>query len=413
MASAGAPMGSARGAGAGPTLVMAHAAGCNVVDVDDNRYVDFAAGFGALLLGHNPALIQRTLLAQASRLAQALGDVYPSDRKIELLEQLVRLYPEPARAIICQSGSDAVSAALKTAALASGRAGVVAFSGSYHGLGYGPLAACGLRASYREPFSAQLNAHVHFLDYPASDAALDAVLTELRALLASGAIGAVLVEPILGRGGVLVPPSEFLLELTRLCRAAGSVLIADEIWTGLGRSGRMLYSLENGASPDLVCLGKGLGGGLPISAVVGRSELMQHWQREAEVVHTSTFAGAPLAAATASATLSYLSSERLAERARETGARFKAQLDERISARGWPAQVRGEGLMLGLDLGAVPGRGARLQQELLKQGLITSTGGGRREVLVLTPPLEISDALLQDFIARLESALPSVLANTP
>ncbi|HEV8548079.1 MAG TPA: aminotransferase class III-fold pyridoxal phosphate-dependent enzyme, partial [Polyangiaceae bacterium] len=163
---AAAPMGPPRATGG---IVYATATGANVVDVDGNRYVDLAAGFGAALLGHGHPSVRRALALQAERLWHALGDLYPSDAKIALCERLAALYPEPgAQVIVAQSGSDAVSAALKTAALHTGRAGVVAFSGAYHGLGYGPLAACGLRASYREPFTAQLNPNVRFCDYPAA-----------------------------------------------------------------------------------------------------------------------------------------------------------------------------------------------------------------------------------------------------
>ena len=143
------------------TIVLSQGKGCNVIDVDSNRYVDLAGGFGSLLLGHSHESIVRAMELQVPRLMQGLGDVYPSDAKIGLLARLAELHPaKHAQSILGQSGSDAVSAALKTAALATGRPGVVAFSGAYHGLGYGPLSALGLRASYREPFAAQLNPHV-------------------------------------------------------------------------------------------------------------------------------------------------------------------------------------------------------------------------------------------------------------
>jgi 4-aminobutyrate aminotransferase / (S)-3-amino-2-methylpropionate transaminase / 5-aminovalerate transaminase len=144
-------------------IVYATARGSNVCDVDGNRYVDLAGGFGALLLGHGHPAVQRVLALQSERLLHALGDLHPSDAKIALLERLTRLYPEPAaKGILAQSGSDAVSAALKTAKLATGKPGVLAFSGAYHGLGYGPLAACGLRESYRSPFTEELSRHVRF-----------------------------------------------------------------------------------------------------------------------------------------------------------------------------------------------------------------------------------------------------------
>lgn len=406
-ARAAAPMGRAPtpGAALAPTLVMAEGRGANVLDADGNRYVDLAGGFGALLLGHAHEAVTTAIERQARKLVQALGDVYPSELKIALLERLTALYPAPAQAILAQSGSDAVSAALKTAALFTGRPGVIAFTGAYHGLGYGPLAACGLRASYRQPFSAQLNPHVGFVDYPADERALEPVLEGVRQQLASGLVGAILVEPILGRGGVIVPPPAFLPALARSAEGAGALLIADEIWTGLGRAGTMLSSLPD-SLPDLICLGKGLGGGLPMSAVVGRKDVMASWQREGEVVHTATFSGAPLASAAALALLDALESERLVERSARVGERLRARLTKRLREAGVAdANVRGEGLMLGIDLGNRPGAGSALQQRLLTLGYITSTGGGRREVLVLTPPLNIEESLLDQFVELLTSAL--------
>ncbi|HET9930443.1 MAG TPA: aminotransferase class III-fold pyridoxal phosphate-dependent enzyme, partial [Polyangiaceae bacterium] len=363
-----------------------------------------AGGFGALLLGHCEPRVSFVVAQQSKRLLQALGDVYPSDRKLELGARLARLYSGDARVIVGQSGSDAVSAALKTAQLFSGRSGVLAFAGAYHGLGYGPLAACGLRSSYRDPFAEQLNQHVRFVEYPSEATELASCLDGARRALSTERIGAVLVEPILGRGGVVVPPRGFLSGLSELCRESGALLVVDEIWTGLGRAGKLLFSAGE-AHADLVCLGKGLGGGLPISAVIGRSDVMQAWQRPREVVHTSTFAGNPLAAATAVATLDILENDGLVARAEETGARFRDELAAMLTRKFPSIRVRGAGLMLGVDLGARPGAGSRLQEDLLARGYITSTGGVGREVLVLTPPLNIDEGLLAAFSVELLAAL--------
>jgi 4-aminobutyrate aminotransferase / (S)-3-amino-2-methylpropionate transaminase / 5-aminovalerate transaminase len=375
-------------------IVYASAIGSNVTCVDGNRYVDLAAGFGAQLLGHRHPNVVRALVLEADRLHQALGDVFPSDAKVSLVERLSRLHPDPdARVMLTQSGSDAVTAALKTAALATGRPGVVAFGGAYHGLGYAPLAACGLRASYREPFARQLNPSVAFARYPASDDELGETLGEVRDVLASGEIGVVLVEPILGRGGVVVPPGAFLVELAALARAHGALLCADEIWTGLGRSGSLLRSLDMGVVPDLVCLGKGLGGALPLSAVIGRGEVMNAWRRPDDVVHTSTYAGAPLACATALATLDVIERESLPARAREVGARFRETLAAAL-AFAPDVEVRGAGLMIGVDLAKRAGGARVVLKELLARGYLATAGGGGREVLVLTPPLVIDERLL-------------------
>ncbi|MFZ5893884.1 MAG: aspartate aminotransferase family protein [Myxococcota bacterium] len=402
-----APMGPAGIDPNAPSLVMSEGHGANLVDVDGNVYVDLAGGFGALLLGHCHPRVTETLASQSARLLQALGDVYPSDQKLALGERLQRLYPGSAQVILGQSGSDAVSAALKTARLYTGRAGVVAFHGAYHGLGYGPLSACGLRESYRDPFADQLNPNVVFVEYPSSASELEQALAGVRSACSNATIGAVLVEPILGRGGVVVPPPAFLSELAVVCRTNGALLIADEIWTGLGRAGKLLCATDS-VVPDLVCLGKGLGGGLPISAVLGRADVMQAWQQPREVVHTSTFAGAPLAAACALTTLDVLEQEDLVARARDVGARFRDELRSRLARQFPDVAVRGEGLMLGIDLGPQPGKGSHLQQDLLTRGYVTSTGGGRREVLVLTPALNIDERLLAAFADELESALGAV-----
>lgn len=381
--------------GAPSGIVYATGRGSNVTDVDGNRYVDLAGGFGALLLGHLHRSVQRVIALQSERLLQALGDLYPSDAKIALLERLTRLYPEPgAKGILAQSGSDAVSAALKTAKLATGKPGVVAFTGAYHGLGYGPLAACGLRESYRAPFAAELSQHVWFAGYPNDAESGAQSLEACRARLRQGDVGAVLIEPVLGRGGVVAPPAGFLSDLRRLAAEHGALFIADEIWTGLGRAGSWLSTLELAVVPDLICLGKGLGGGLPLSALIGRDEVMQSWRQEAEVVHTATFAGAPLAASAAIATLDVLSQAQLPERAAQLGARYLAELRAALAGSAHVREVRGRGFMLGIDLGERAGAASDLMKRLLRAGYVTSTGGGRREVLVLTPALNIDEQVL-------------------
>ena len=389
----------------GSAIVFEQGCGSNVIDVDGNRYVDLAAGFGALLLGHAPPAVLGALAHQSGLLLQALGDVHSSDVRVELMERLARLHAGRAQVILGQSGADAITAALKTAALWTGRPGVVAFRGAYHGLSYGPLALCGLRASYRTPFTAQLNPAVRFVDYPGSDAELGAALERVVDALSDGTVGAVVVEPVLGRGGCIVPPSAFLPALAVEVRRAGALLVADEIWTGLGRTGSWLCSLADGVEPDLVCLGKGLGGGVPLSACVGRAEVMQAWAREEEVVHTATFAGAPLAAAAGLATLQVLEGEHLIRRAHEVGARFRAELRRAMPEE---VSVRGRGLMVALGLSDAQGRAAVWASELLRRGYIVSTGGGAREVLVLTPALTIAEELLGEFVSHAVEALQKI-----
>lgn len=378
-------------------IVYASAYGSNVVDVDGNRFVDLAAGFGAVALGHGAMRPKAALAAQSERLWQALGDLYPSDAKVALLERLAGLHPSPgARVILGQSGADAVTAALKTAVLATGRSGVVAFEGAYHGLSYGPLAACGYHAGYREPFAEQLGTHVTFVPFPRDEASLEACVAALDARLAGGDVGAVLFEPMLGRGGCVPMAPGALAILVAKARTAGALSIADEIWTGIGRSGAMLLSAE--AGPDLYVVGKALGGGLPLSACVAGPGIMDAWARGGDVVHTATFHGAPLACATALATLDAVRSGKLAERAADVGARFRDRLRDDLGDRA--RDVRGAGLLVGVELDGA-GSAQRAMRGMLGEGYLVTTGGLRGEVVVLTPPLTIAEPLLEAASAAL------------
>jgi len=263
-----------------------------------------------------------------------------------------------------------------------------------------------LRQSYRAPFAAQLNPSVRFVAYPAEPAALEPALAAVRDELRRGDVGAVVFEPILGRGGVVVPPPGFAPGLAALCREHGALLVADEVWTGLGRAGEWLYSQAQGVHADVVCLGKGLGGGLPISACFGTREVMASWSRDEEVVHTSTFAGAPLAAAAALETLDAIEAQGLVERVRRLGPAFADALRAEFPAswpRGW--EVRGSGFMLGVDLGPCGHGALELSRALLAQGYIVSLGGGRRDSLVLTPALDVAELQLEAFARAFGASL--------
>lgn len=386
-------------------IVWARAQGANVWDADGNRYVDLTAGFGAAAVGHAAAPVVAAVQAQSARLMHALGDVHPSDVKIALLERLARLAPFPeARVMLGLSGADALTAALKTAALYTGRPGVLAFRGGYHGLEYGPLAACGYSDAFRAPFAAQLNPHVVFTPYPAADVPLAQALAGVAdALRAPGNIGAVVCEPILGRGGVIVPPAGFLAGLAALCHEHGALLIADEVLTGLGRCGALLRSVHDGALPDLICLGKALGGGLPVSACLGRREVMAAWGApDKEAIHTGTFFGNPLACAAALAALDLIEAHDLSARANALGAEFVAQLRARLGARA--VDVRGSGLLVGVEL-ANGGRALAAVRALLERGYLTVPAGSDARVISLTPPLTIDAALLTGFCDALAEVL--------
>jgi 4-aminobutyrate aminotransferase/(S)-3-amino-2-methylpropionate transaminase len=388
-------------------IVYAEGDGVNVVDVDGNRYVDMAAGFGALLLGHRPEAVAKAIEGQARSLWLALGDVCPSQAKVVLCERLASLYPEAdARVLLGSTGADAVTAALKTAVLLTGRAGIVAFDGAYHGLSHGPLAACGLRPSYRQPFAETLNRHVAFAPYPYDQPSLDEAMGIVERALAAGQVGAVLVEPILGLGGCVVPPSGFLPALRAACDRAGVLLVCDEIWTALGRSGAWLASVAAGALPDIVCLGKGLGGGLPMSACIGSARAMAPWGAHGgATIHTATHFGSPIPCAAAVATLEALELQALPARALRVGELWMNRLRQRTKGLGGVLDVRGRGLMVGIALEGGGARGLSITRRLLRKGWIVLTGGAEGDVLTLTPPLDIDETLLFAFSDALVEAI--------
>ncbi len=377
--------------------------GINVTDVDGNRFVDLTAGFGALVLGHSPKHVIDDVQATERALLLALGDVYPSRIKVEAMEAIAALHPEPgARVMLGMSGADAVTTALKSALLHTKKPGVIAFVGSYHGLSHGPLAACGLSPRFREPFREHLSTHVTFAPYPGAHAAsLDESLSATRKMLEASPVGAILVEPILGRGGCVVPPDGFLRELGALAKSAGALLIVDEIWTGMGRSGAFVASASEVVA-DLICFGKGLGAGFPISACVGRAEVMSSWgEHGGSAIHTATHFGSPGACQAALTTLQSLRRDSLPDKARDTGEWFRQELRTTLSPE---IHVDGRGLMIGIRLASAAGA-LRVSRELLRCGYIVLTGGTQGDTLTLTPPLGISRQTLQLFSTQLHAIL--------
>lgn len=383
-------------------IVWVEAQGANVVDADGNRYVDLTSGFGVAFVGHRHPDVVEAVKRQADRLLHALGDLHPSDVKIELLERLCALSPWPqARVMLSLSGADAVTAALKTAVMATSKTGVVAFEGSYHGLSYGPLAVSGFSERFREPFSAQLQSDVHFAAWPSPDLGVDAALRTLPEDWSN--IGAVIIEPIQGRAGVRLPPAGFLEALGRACKQNGALLIVDEIFTGLGRCGAWWRSVDEGVSPDLICVGKALGGGLPVSACIGSEEVMAAWgDPDREAIHTGTFYGDPLGAAAALATLELIEREQLVQRASDRGDAFAAIL--RSAALPSITEVRHAGMMVGLQLQESM-QALSLSRALLERGYLVLPAGIEADVIQLAPPVTLSDRQVEGFVTSLRDAL--------
>ena len=403
------------------------ARGANVRDADGNVFVDLTAGFAVANAGHAHPRIVAAVRAQAERLLHGMGDVHPPEVKVELLRALAEAAPGGlSKTILASSGAEAVEAALKTATMATGKPRVVAFHGGYHGLTYRALAVSG-REDFRAPFAGQLGAAAVFLPFPyplSSPFGRDpeevcaATLRYLEHLLdapgtAHEGIGAVLVEPVQGRGGDVVPPAGFLAGLRRICDRRGLLLVLDEVYTGFGRTGRWFACEHEEVVPDLMVVGKGLTGGLPFAACIGTAEVMDRWPRSSgEAIHTSTFLGHPLGCAAALASMAVLREERLVERSAELGARMQARLASFAADHPHVAEVRGRGMMIGVELvrdreamTPAPELAGRVVVEALRRGVLLLGGGVHGNVLSLSPPFVLTDAQADFAIGVLEEIL--------
>ena len=416
-------MASARGAAKLTDLGVAHAHGAAVVDVDGNTLLDFAGGIGVLAVGHTPADVVAALQRQAAELVHLCAIVGTYEPYVALLERLVAIAPgdHPKKAILLNSGAEAVETAVKIARAATGRPAVLVFEGAYHGRtnltlamtskyglfkkGFGPFAP----EVYRVPFPDLYRRPPHLSD---DEVVAEAIAGLERALVAQvdpSALAAVVVEPVQGEGGFVPAPPAFLRALRDLCTRHGVVLVADEVQSGMGRTGRLWAVEHSGVVPDLLVTAKSLGAGMPIAAVVGRADVM-------DGPHPGglggTYSGNPLACVAALAAIDAVTAPGFLERARAVGDRLRAHLErfaERFEAVG---DVRGLGPMLAFELVAdraskrpAPDVVQRTTAEALKRGLIVLRAGIYGSCVRLLPPLDLSDAQVDEGMAVLELAL--------
>lgn len=412
-------------------IVWDRARGVHVWDAEGRRYVDLTAAFGVAAAGHANARVVRAGRDQMGKLLHAMGDVHPHALKAQLARELSRLTferwlsrpddtPGPAtrgKVIFCNSGFEAVEAALKTALLATARPGVIAFEGAYHGLGYGVLNTTH-RGFFRTPFARQLVNFGHFLPFPeasgrpGSQTDLSRLEARLKTCMAECNIGAILVEPVQGRGGIRVPNPGFLPMLRRLCDRYKALLIVDEIYTGFGRTGKWFACEHWGTVPDLICLGKALTGGFPLSACVGRAALMDAaWPpSHGEAIHTSTFLGHPVGCAMALAQVAEIKSRKLVAASGKLGNFLLECLRAELAGLPCVKEIRGLGLMAGVELctrDGKPGTDLALaaMKSMLGQGYIVLPDGEWGNVISFTPPLTITRPQLRAAARALSEAL--------
>jgi len=393
-------------------IVWERAKGVHVWDTDGKKYLDLTAAFAVAATGHANPRVTKAAQAQLAKLPHAMGDVHPHPLKGQLARELSKLTFERwklgrGKTIFCNSGFEAVEAALKTALLATGKKGVIAFEGAYHGLGYGALTATH-RKHFRSPFKKQLGKFGHFAPFPTTLAEFATTKKQLKTLFKKHPVGALLVEPIQGRAGLRVPPPKFLRLLRTLCDKHDALLICDEIYTGFGRTGKWFACEHSSFFPDLICLGKALTNGFPLSACVGRATVMDRaWPKSTgEAIHTSTFLGHPVGCAMALAQLRELKEKKLITQARRIGKKLE-RLCKKFPIPG--ARFVGKGLIAGLAFDESEGpRVFAVVKEMLRRGYILLPTGEHGNVIAFTPAFTITEKQLERTLRALQSSFANL-----
>lgn len=374
----------------GLASVEGHAQGWTITDSEGREFIDCLGGYGMFALGHRHPKVVEAVEKELHAMPMC-GKVLFNRPMGELAELLAEITPGDLQySFFVNSGTEAVEGCLKVARLATKRSKFVAAENAFHGKTMGSLTATG-RDLYREPFKPLLDCFTHV---PYGDAtALEAVVDEETA--------AVILEPIQGEGGIIVPPAGYLKDVKAICEAKGALLIADEVQTGIGRTGTWFGVEHDGVKPDLMACAKALGGGvMPLGAIIGTPAA---WQGliEAPFLHTSTFGGNQMACAAGVATIKAIKEEDLLRRSAETGAYFKAGLEQ--IQKEFPeviAEVRGKGMMLGVEL-TREGAGGMLMSLMIDKSIIVAYTLNNPKVIRIEPslimPKEVVDYVLENF----------------
>jgi 4-aminobutyrate aminotransferase/(S)-3-amino-2-methylpropionate transaminase len=408
-----------RGVATSLGVYVDHAKNAELWDVEGRRYIDFASGISVLNVGHLHPRVAAAVQQQLQRVSHACFQVTPYEGYVALAERLNALAPGPTpkKSILFSTGAEAVENALKIARYHTRRSAVIAFSGGFHGRTLATMSLTGKVQPYKAGFGPLLPEVFH-VPFPMAyhgvtpQLCLAAVERLFKADVEPTRVAAIIIEPVLGEGGFYVAPPEFLRSLRTLCDLHGIVLIADEIQSGIARTGRMFAFEHAGVEPDLMTVAKSIAGGLPLAAVVGKAEIMDAPPAGGL---GGTFAGSPLACAAALAVLDVIAEERLIERAQQLGTKLTARLKMLQAKYSVIGEVRGLGAMVAIELvknGSAEQPDADLTRALVqaaaRQGLIILSCGIYGNVIRFLTALTISDALLSEGLDRLEAALSEV-----
>ncbi|HEY4973362.1 MAG TPA: 4-aminobutyrate--2-oxoglutarate transaminase [Steroidobacteraceae bacterium] len=405
----------------GEPFFTARADGAYLWDVEGKRYIDFASGISVLNIGHLHPRVVAAVQQQMQQVAHACFQVTPYESYVALAEHLNALAPGPTpkKTILFSTGAEAVENALKIARYHTRRSAIIAFSGAFHGRTLATMTLTGKVQPYKAGFGPMLPEVFH-VPFPMAyhgvtpQMSLDAIEQLFKADVDPARVAAIIIEPVQGEGGFYAAPPEFLRSLRSVCDRHGMLLIADEIQSGIARTGRMFAIEHAGIEADLMTVAKSIAGGLPLSAVVGKAEIMD---APPPGGLGGTYAGSPVACAAALAVLDVIAEERLIERAQQLGAKLTARLKSlqaRYSAIG---EVRALGAMVAMELvkhGSAEQPDAELTRALVqaaaRHGLIILSCGVYANVIRFLAPLTISDALLGEGLDRLDAALGEVTA---
>jgi 4-aminobutyrate aminotransferase len=384
-------------------LVVASGAGCTIEDVDGNLFLDFTAGIAVTSTGHCHPAVVAAITDQASKLIHMSGTDFYYSPEIELAERLARVSPgnDPKRVFFTNSGAESIEAAIKLARRHTGRQRIIACYGAFHGRTYGAMSISGSKPIHQKGFGPLLPG-IHRIHFNCAEAEID---EQFNTVCPPDEVAAIVVEPIQGEGGYRLPEPHFLPMLRRLCDEHGILLVADEVQSGVGRTGRMFASEHFGIEPDILCLAKGLASGLPLGAIVARAELMD-WPPGS---HASTFGGNPVACRAALATLDLVQREYM-DNARERGEQLLDGLRRLTEQSPHVASARGLGLMVAIDAlgpaGPAPQRRDAIVEAAFHRGLLLLGCGkaGVRFCPGLCVTAEQVEAALEIFAAAVQDA---------
>jgi len=408
----------ARGVGIAHPVYAARAENAELWDVEGRRYVDFAGGIAVLNTGHRHPRVIAAVQAQLERFTHTCFQVTPYEPYIELAERLNAIAPiaGPAKTIFLTTGAEALENAIKIARAATGRPGIITFAGGYHGRTLLTMAMTGKVLPYKRNFG-PMPGEIYHVPFPFEpfgvdvDDSLRAIDMLFRADIEPSRVAAIVIEPVQGEGGFIPAPPELFQALRSLCDQHGILLIADEVQTGFGRTGKMFGVEHMGVKPDLMTVAKSLAGGFPLSGVIGRAAIMDAPEPGGL---GGTYAGNPLACAAALAVLDVIQDEGLIDRANLIGAAMTAHL-ESIAGRNDVvpiSAIRGPGAMIAFDI--VQERGGhtpdadqtkRVIAKAREAGLILLSCGVNANTIRLLVPLTVRDDVLQEGLAALQSAL--------